>query len=176
MFCRHVASVAKVMKLNLAEIRKIRCKHTLPPLPYELKALEPVISGEIMHLHHSKHHAAYVNNLNIAEEQLAEAFSQKDVTKIISLQSALRFNGGGHINHSIFWHNLSSKGGGVPTGSLGNAINEEFGSFDSFKSKLSPLPLPFRVQVGVGLDIIPPQDVYKSQHVLTKTRLKEPQV
>ncbi|CAH8628375.1 unnamed protein product [Schistosoma bovis] len=130
-------ATTRILRSSIIRNYGLRFKHTLPPLPYEHNALEPVISGEIMQLHHSKHHAAYVNNLNIAEEQLAEAISKSDVTKMVSLQPALRFNGGGHINHSIFWHNLSSKGGGVPTGSLANAINDEFGSFDNFKSKLS---------------------------------------
>ncbi|VDQ08354.1 unnamed protein product [Trichobilharzia regenti] len=137
MFWLSLVSTKVFPRSQLIRNSTLRYKHTLPPLPYEANALEPVISGEIMQIHHSKHHAAYVNNLNIAEEQLAEAIAEKNVSKIISLQPSLRFNGGGHINHSIFWHNLSAKGGGVPTGSLANAINEEFGSFDNFKSKLS---------------------------------------
>merc|ERR1712039_907480 len=68
-------------------------------------ALEPVISAEIMQLHHSKHHQTYVNNLNAAEEKLAEASAKNDVSAIIGLQGALKFNGGGHSNHSIFWQN-----------------------------------------------------------------------
>merc|ERR1712117_905458 len=80
-----------------------RSKHTLPDLPYDYSALEPVISAEIMQLHHSKHHQTYVNNLNAAEEKLAEASAKNDVSAIIGLQGALKFNGGGHINHSIFW-------------------------------------------------------------------------
>ncbi|CAH8868713.1 unnamed protein product [Trichobilharzia szidati] len=137
MFWRSLVSTIVSPRSQLIQTGTLRYKHTLPPLPYEANALEPVISGEIMQIHHSKHHAAYVNNLNIAEEQLAEAIAEKNISKMISLQPSLRFNGGGHINHSIFWHNLSAKGGGVPTGSLANAINEEFGSFDNFKSKLS---------------------------------------
>jgi len=71
-----------------------------------------------MQLHHSKHHATYVANLNIAEEKLAEAQAKNDVNAIISLGPALKFNGGGHLNHSIFWQNLSPKGGGEPSGNL----------------------------------------------------------
>nr|AAT79387.1 Mn-SOD [Paragonimus westermani] len=112
-------------------------KHTLPDLPYDYDALEPTISAEIMRLHHSKHHATYVNNLNVIEEKIAEAQSKNDTSSIISLQPALRFNGGGHINHSIFWKNLSPKGGGAPSGSLANAINRDFGSFEEFKTQLS---------------------------------------
>lgn len=93
-----------------------RTKYTLPDLPYDYNALEPTISAEIMQIHHSKHHATYVTNLNVAEEKLAEAHAKKDVSAIITLGSALKFNGGGHLNHSIFWQNLSPKGGGEPSG------------------------------------------------------------
>ena len=81
----------------------VRTKHSLPDLPYDYNALEPVISAEIMQLHHSKHHATYVNNLNVAEEKLSEAVAKNDVSTVIGLQGALKFNGGGHLNHSIFW-------------------------------------------------------------------------
>jgi len=116
-----------------------RSKHTLPDLPYDYSALEPVISAEIMQLHHSKHHQTYVNNLNAAEEKLAEASAKNDVSAIIGLQGALKFNGGGHINHSIFWKNLCSKGDamGAPDGELAKAIDRDFGSFDAMKEKLS---------------------------------------
>lgn len=124
-------------------------KHTLPDLPYDFGALEPVISADIMKCHYQKHHATYVNNLNIAEEQLAEAIHKNDVTKMIALQviicvsvfnflqPALRFNGGGHINHSIFWNNLSPNGGGEPEGPLAEAIKRDFGSFAAFKEKMT---------------------------------------
>lgn len=88
-----------------------RSKHTLPDLPYDYRALEPIISAEIMQLHHSKHHATYVNNLNVAEEKMREASAKGDIHIQISLAPALRFNGGGHLNHSIFWCNLSPSGG-----------------------------------------------------------------
>lgn len=80
-----------------------RGKAVLPDLPYEYHALEPYISADIMELHHSKHHATYVNNLNIANEQLSEAANAGDVTKCIQLANVIKFNGGGHINHTIFW-------------------------------------------------------------------------
>merc|ERR1719414_1252081 len=80
-----------------------RAKHTLPDLPYDYNALEPVISAEIMQLHHSKHHQTYVNNYNVAQEKLADAVAKDDAGAIIGLHGALKFNGGGHINHSIFW-------------------------------------------------------------------------
>merc|ERR1711931_348288 len=107
----------------LATATSCRAKHTLPDLTYDYGALEPVISAEIMQLHHSKHHQTYVNNLNVAEEQLAEAQATGNTSKIIGLSGALKFNGGGHINHSIFWTNLSPNGGGEPTGELLEAIN-----------------------------------------------------
>nr|AJO53612.1 superoxide dismutase 3 [Panonychus citri] len=108
--------------------------HRLPDLPYDFNALEPTISVDIMKLHYTKHHAAYVTNLNVAEEKLAEALAKNDVSTAISLGPALRFNGGGHINHSIFWQNLSPNGGGQPEGALMESIKSSFGSFDNLKS------------------------------------------
>ncbi|KAJ5245283.1 manganese superoxide dismutase [Penicillium chrysogenum] len=81
--------------------------HTLPPLPYAYDALEPVISKQIMELHHQKHHQTYINNLNAALSAQASATASNDVPTLISLQQKLRFNGGGHINHSLFWKNLT---------------------------------------------------------------------
>nr|QBO95450.1 superoxide dismutase [Plutella xylostella] len=113
-----------------------RQKHTLPTLPYEYNALEPVISREIMSLHHSKHHATYVNNLNAAEEKLATAQAKGDISTIINLAPALKFNGGGHINHTIFWQNLSPNGG-KPTDALTKAIEQNFGSWENMKNQLA---------------------------------------
>ncbi|XP_032519071.2 superoxide dismutase [Mn], mitochondrial [Danaus plexippus] len=113
-----------------------RLKHTLPDLPYEYSALEPVISREIMSLHHSKHHATYVNNLNAAEEKLAAAQSKGDIQTVINLAPALKFNGGGHINHTIFWQNLSPKGG-KPSADLTKAIENDFGSMENMKNQLA---------------------------------------
>ncbi|CAH2043374.1 unnamed protein product, partial [Iphiclides podalirius] len=113
-----------------------RLKHTLPDLPYEYSALEPVISREIMSLHHSKHHATYVNNLNAAEEKLAQAQAKGDINTIISLAPALKFNGGGHINHTIFWQNLSSKTS-KPSDVLVKAIEKDFGSLENMKNQLA---------------------------------------
>uniref|UniRef100_T1ILY4 Superoxide dismutase n=1 Tax=Strigamia maritima TaxID=126957 RepID=T1ILY4_STRMM len=118
-------------------LMQIRLKHTLPPLPYEANALEPVISAEIMQLHHSKHHATYVTNLNAALDKLKEAQSKNCVSSIIAIQQAIRFNGGGHLNHSIFWNNLTPKGGGVPSGELAEHINRDFGNFDNMKTQLT---------------------------------------
>jgi len=113
-----------------------RSKHTLPDLPYDYNALEPVISAEIMRLHHSKHHAAYVNNLNIALDKLEEAKSKNDLNTIISLQPAIRFNGGGHVNHSIFWQNLSPNGG-EPSGDLAKLIKDSFNSLENMQTLIS---------------------------------------
>ncbi|KAJ3172957.1 aspartate--tRNA ligase msd1 [Geranomyces variabilis] len=118
----------------------IRTKYTLPDLPYDYNALEPYISAEIMQLHHSKHHQTYVTGINTAEEKLDNAISKKDIREVISLQQIVKFNGGGHINHSIFWTNLAPQkqgGGEPPKGALANAINSEFGSLEDFQKKFS---------------------------------------
>jgi len=114
----------------------VRTKHTLPDLPYDYGALEPTISAEIMQLHHQKHHATYVNTLNQTEEKVQEALAKGDVRTAIQLAPALKFNGGGHINHSIFWTNLV-KGGGEPEGALLQAIKKDFGSVEKLKERLS---------------------------------------
>ena len=115
-------------------------QYKLPDLPYDYNALEPFISAEIMTLHHNKHHAAYVANLNKALEQLAEAEQKNDLSTQVALQSAIKFNGGGHVNHSVFWTNLApvGKGGGEPPkGELAKAIESRFGSLDGLIEKLS---------------------------------------
>lgn len=114
-----------------------RLKHTLPDLPYDYAALEPHISADIMQLHHSKHHQTYVNNLNVAEEKAAEAAATGKTSELVGLGAALKFNGGGHINHSIFWQNMSPNGGGEPSGDIMDAIKGEFGSFENMKTTLS---------------------------------------
>ncbi|KAL7685087.1 putative manganese/iron superoxide dismutase [Plasmopara halstedii] len=113
---------------------------TLPDLPYDFGALEPSISGQIMEIHHQKHHQAYVNNYNAALEQYDEAESKGDHAKLLGLLQALKFNGGGHVNHSIFWTNLAPKGqggGSEPEGELRKAIDQTFGSFDVFKKNMA---------------------------------------
>ncbi|KAL1122337.1 hypothetical protein AAG570_003742 [Ranatra chinensis] len=109
--------------------------HCLPALPYSLNALEPVICAEIMELHHQKHHATYVANLNAAEDNLKAAIEKCDLNAIISLQPALKFNGGGHLNHSIFWSNLSPNGG-TPSEELMRAICSSFGCLDDMRNKM----------------------------------------
>ncbi len=118
----------------------VRAKHTLPDLAYDYGALEPSISGQIMELHHTKHHQTYVNGLNTAEDQLAEALHNKDVKSAIALQKAINFNGGGHINHTLFWENLAPKkngGGELSNGALKDAIDRDFGSLDGLKQKFN---------------------------------------
>nr|UXX34479.1 Ffmnsod2 protein [Expression vector pBHg-FfMnSOD2-RNAi] len=111
--------------------------HTLPELPYAYNALEPYICEEIMTLHHKKHHQTYVNGLNATEEAYAKAPSTKDH---IALQAALKFNGGGHINHSLFWKNLApanAEGGKLEAGPLKTAIERDFGSVEAFKKEFN---------------------------------------
>ena len=112
-------------------------KYTLPDLAYDFAALEPHISGRIMQLHHGKHHAAYVAGANATLDLMAEAREKNDLTWINKLQKDLAFNLGGHVNHSIFWKNLSASGGDKPTGELAAAIDEYFGSFDGFRAHFS---------------------------------------
>lgn len=106
----------------------------LPELPYAHDALEPHIDTETMKIHHGKHHQGYVNNLNAAVEGTEHAGkSVEELCKTASDNVAIRNNGGGHYNHSLFWSVMSPNGGGEPTGALADAINSEFGSLDSFK-------------------------------------------
>ena len=106
----------------------------LPSLPYALNALEPHIDARTMEIHHGKHHNAYVTNLNaaIAGTDL-EGKSLEELMKVAGSNAAVRNNGGGHWNHSLFWQILSPTGGGLPTGALAAAIDAKFGSFDAFK-------------------------------------------
>jgi len=133
--------LAKTIQMNASPLSsagvQMRTKWTLPELPYDYKALEPTISAEIMQLHHQKHHKTYVDNLNKAEEKIQEGLQKGCANILISAYSALKFNGGGHINHTIFWKNLSPKGGGQPQGELLEAISKQFGSFDKFKTLMT---------------------------------------
>jgi len=114
----------------------------LPPLPYDYNALEPHIDAQTMQIHHDKHHAAYVNNLNAALEKHPELNGQSAEDLIRDLNSvpedirtAVRNNGGGHVNHTMFWQIMGPNGGGEPTGALADAINDSFGSFEAFKDQ-----------------------------------------
>lgn len=108
--------------------------YALPDLPYDYAALEPYISGRIMELHHGKHHQAYVNGANTAVEQLAEARDAASFGAIGTLEKNFAFHLGGHVNHSVFWPNMSPDGGDKPTGELAAALDEHFGSFDAFRA------------------------------------------
>jgi superoxide dismutase, Fe-Mn family len=115
--------------------------YDLPPLPYDYNALEPYIDEETMHLHHDKHHQAYINNLNTALQGQSQ-FENMAIDELIrnlntvpeTIRTAVRNNGGGHINHSMYWQIMKPNGGGEPTGDLANAITSAFGSFDQFKA------------------------------------------
>jgi Fe-Mn family superoxide dismutase len=122
--------------------------YEVPPLPYAYDALEPHIDEATMRLHHDKHHQAYVDKVNAALE--GTEFDGKPIEEVLKnldalqadKQKAVRNNGGGHYNHSLFWESMSPDGGGEPSGALGDAINSAFGSFDDFKTKLK--------ETGVG--------------------------
>ena len=107
--------------------------YTLPELDYDYSALAPHIAPEIMELHHSKHHAAYVAGANTALDKLAEARETGTFAAVNKLEKDLAFHLGGHINHSVFWKNMSPDGGGEPDGDIAAAIDEYFGSFEGFK-------------------------------------------
>jgi Fe-Mn family superoxide dismutase len=128
---------------------EVEMAHELPPLPYAFDALEPTIDAKTMEIHHDKHHAAYVNNLNKALEGHA-ALLALPIEKLLadlnqvpeSARGVVRNNGGGHYNHSLFWKLMKKGGGGEPKGDLAEAIRQAFGSFADFKTKFT--------QAGVG--------------------------
>ena len=118
--------------------------HEVPPLPYDYAALEPHIDEQTMRIHHDKHHAAYVNNLNAALEKHPE-LQQKSIEDLIKginsvpeeIRTAVRNNGGGHVNHTMFWEIMGPGKGGEPTGRVGEAIKSSFGGFDTFKEQFA---------------------------------------
>jgi Fe-Mn family superoxide dismutase len=112
-------------------------EYTLPELAYDPGALEPHLSGQIVELHHAKHHAAYVAGANKALEQLAEARVAGEYGALVGLEKSLAFNLGGHVLHSMYWTNLSPDGGDRPDGELAAAIDDQFGSFDAFQAHFS---------------------------------------
>ncbi|MEN9714070.1 MAG: hypothetical protein RLZZ164_734 [Actinomycetota bacterium] len=116
-------------------------KYSLPDLGYDYGALEPHISGKIMELHHSKHHAAYVAGVNGALDALEEARAKNEFGAINKLQKDLAFHLGGHVNHSIFWKNLTPNSEGRPDGELAAAIDEFFGSFEAFQAHFNAAAL-----------------------------------
>src|SRR6187200_456390 len=116
--------------------------HSFPPLPYAFNALEPHIDARTMEIHHGKHHQAYVTNLNAALDKHPELHS-KTVEELLAginsvpddIRTAVRNNGGGHVNHTMFWEIMGPNGGGAPSGAIANAITSSFGSFDSLKDE-----------------------------------------
>ncbi|HLY26350.1 MAG TPA: superoxide dismutase [Aggregatilineales bacterium] len=143
-------------------------KFELPPLPYDFAALEPHIDAQTMQIHHDKHHAAYVNNLNTALEKHADLQnkSAEDLLKGLKslpedIQMAVRNNGGGHVNHTMFWEIMGPKGGGEPSGALADAIKKAFGDFATFKTQLQDAGMKrfgsgwaWLVKEGSGVKII----------------------
>ncbi|SEF15215.1 superoxide dismutase [Jiangella alba] len=125
--------------------------YSLPDLPYDYGALEPHIAGQIMELHHSKHHQAYVAGTNTALEQLEEARATNKLGTVNQLQKNLAFNLAGHVNHTVFWNNLSPEGGDRPDGYLGAAVDEFFGSFDGFRAHYTAAALGIQ---GSGWSIL----------------------
>lgn len=115
--------------------------YTLPELPYDYAALEPHISAKIMELHHSKHHKAYVDGANLALEKLAEVRESGDFASINKLEKDLAFNVGGHVNHSVFWKNMSADGGDAPEGELAAGVEEYFGSFEKFQAQFTAVAM-----------------------------------
>jgi superoxide dismutase, Fe-Mn family len=119
-------------------------KHELPNLKYDYKALEPYIDELTMTIHHSKHHAAYINNLNAALEKYPE-LQEKGVEELVAnldsvpegIRTAVRNNGGGHLNHTFFWSIIGPDAGGRPEGELAEAIDSKFGSFEAFKEEFA---------------------------------------
>jgi superoxide dismutase, Fe-Mn family len=122
--------------------------HTLPALPYAHDALEPHIDAQTMQIHHGKHHATYVNNLNAALEKHPDLQGKtaEDLIRNIGalpaeIRTAVRNNGGGHVNHTFFWQLMKKGGGGTPAGEIGKAIASTFGGFDPFKEQLAKAAL-----------------------------------
>jgi len=127
---------------------------TLAPLPYDYAALEPYIDAQTMQLHHDKHHAAYVNNLNAALEKHSElqGRSAEDLIRDFNavpedIRSAVRNNGGGHVNHTMFWQIMGPNAGGEPTGAIADVISETFGDLNNFKQRFNDAGLK---QFGSG--------------------------
>ncbi|TKC19771.1 superoxide dismutase [Robertmurraya kyonggiensis] len=126
-------------------------KHTLPPLPYAYNALEPVISEEIMRIHHTKHHQSYVDGLNKAEKKLEDARKSGDFSLVKHWSRELAFHGSGHYLHTIFWNNMTPNGGGKPSGKLIKEIEKYFGSFEAFKKQFTEAA---KAVEGVGWAIL----------------------
>lgn len=141
MSLNNISGFTKINTINNKNVRSndTMAKFELPALPYAFDALEPHVDARTMEIHHGKHHAGYVNNLNKAVEGTeAEGKSLEELMQNMSKYStAVRNNGGGHFNHSLFWSVMGPNKGGNPSGELSEAINKQFGSFDKFKEEFS---------------------------------------
>ncbi|RKO98458.1 hypothetical protein CXG81DRAFT_15899 [Caulochytrium protostelioides] len=125
-------------RVRAARPHGVRFTASLPALPYAYDALQPYLSESIMTLHHSQHHAAYVKGYNAAKKQMEAALAANDVAAMIGLQEDLRFNGGGHVNHSLFWKNLRPPvEGNAPDGALAQAIDAQYGDLAAFQKRFS---------------------------------------
>jgi Fe-Mn family superoxide dismutase len=129
-------TILKSTSVNSLSVSLIRTKATLPELSFEYKDLEPIISRDIMQVHHQKHHNTYVTNYNNILDKVQTAISKNDTTAILNLTQALKFNGGGHVNHSILWETLTPHST-KPSDNLEKAIVRDFGSFEKFKEQLA---------------------------------------
>lgn len=126
-------------------------QYTLPDMPYDYGELAPHINAEIMELHHSKHHKAYVDGANTAMDKLSESRMQRDFSTVNMLEKNLAFNLGGHLNHTVFWNNMSPDGGGEPEGALKTALDTHFGGFDAFREQFTASALGIQ---GSGWSIL----------------------
>ncbi len=138
--------------------------HELLPLPYDYNALLPHIDEQTMRLHHGKHHLAYVNGLNNAEAKILDARAKNDFTLIKHWEREAAFHGAGHYLHSIYWENMSPKGGGQPSGEISQAISHFFGSFDSFMAQFKAAGAAVE---GSGWVILAKNNVTKQLDILT---------
>jgi Fe-Mn family superoxide dismutase len=142
-------------------------KCVVPDLPYDYDALQPFISAEIMQLHHDKHHATYVSGLNTAYDQLGDALAKKELSKVIELEKNIRFNGGGHLNHSIFWGNMrpQKEGGGfLSEGDFSKAISSQFGGQEPLQKVMSSAAMGVQ---GSGWGWLGYDQVSKSMRITT---------
>ena len=137
-------SLVTLPETNFAQAAAPTGPFKLPPLPYALDALEPHIDAKTMEIHHGRHHQAYIKNLNkaVATDAKLAGTSLDELIRHLdevpeAVRAAVRNNGGGHYNHSLFWQTMKKGGGGVPKGALGSAIEKTFGSFEKFKTAFS---------------------------------------
>lgn len=135
---KEIEERAKNININYETMQSVGIgKHTLPPLPYAYDALEPIISAEIMRLHHDKHHQTYVDGLNKAELMMKKARETNDFSLLKHWEREAAFHGSGHYLHTLFWEGMMPGGGGQPKGELYKQIEGDFGSFEAFKSHFS---------------------------------------